>query len=231
MHPDTTFHRSRIYEILSYAFAEPSHDFLCFISSGEFLEYIKKTTKILKHLERSELKVLEHAHQLSQRTDLTLINSEYNSLTSPEKNYFYECNYYAPANAMEELADIAGFYRAFGVAPDCERPDYISAELEFMKLLTMKEAKAILNNEAANAEICLSAQKKFLSSHLGRWVTALSEITDTLKFYSLLCRFLNTWIDAECGHLSVFPDKNCFFSNSTFNENQSEFCPKKEGCI
>jgi hypothetical protein len=156
MRPDTAFHRSKIYEILSHAFAEPAHDFLCFIASGELLEYIKKTSKILKRLKYSELDVLEQAYQLTQLTDRTLINSEYNRLTSPEKNYLHECNYYAPANAMEEMADIAGFYRAFGVFAEYERPDLISAELEFMRLLTMKESMATMHSDGVNAEICLS---------------------------------------------------------------------------
>jgi TorA maturation chaperone TorD len=231
MNPDVSFLRSKVYELLSHAFAEPSDEFLNFIATGEFLVHMKNATENLSYSEEIQFNELENIKEMAKDGNHELIVSEYEGLTSPQKNFFYECNYYAPSNAMEEMADIAGFYKAFGVVPDGERPDYISAELEFMKLLTMKEAKALINNETENAKTCLSAQKKFLDSHLGRWVKALSETTDPLKFYSHLCSLLNKWIDAECRHLSVIPDKNCFFSNSTFNENQSEFCPKKERCI
>jgi TorA maturation chaperone TorD len=227
MNPKVAFQRSRVYELLAHAFSEPSIELLDFIAKGEFHEYMKVSTGGLRHIKNANFTELENITKIAKDTDIELILSEYERLTSPQKNYFYECNYYAPSNAMEEMADIAGFYKAFGVVPDCERHDYISAELEFMRLLTIKQSKALMNNESVNTEICLSAQKKFLSSHLGRWVKALSEITDGLKFYSLLCSFLNKWIDAECRHLSVTPDKNCFFSNSTFYKNQSELCLKK----
>jgi nitrate reductase assembly molybdenum cofactor insertion protein NarJ len=227
MNPKVAFQRSRVYEVLAHAFSEPSDNFLDFIVTGEFLEFIRCSTRALQHTKNTKFTELEKITKIAKETDIELILSEYERLTSPQKNYFYECNYYAPSNAMEEMADIAGFYKAFGVAPDRERPDYISSELEFMRLLTIKEAKALMNNEAANAEICLSAQKKFLNFHLGRWIKTLSQIADTFAFYHILCSFLNTWIDAECGHLSVTPDKNCFFSDSTFYENQSECFLKK----
>jgi TorA maturation chaperone TorD len=58
-----------------------------------------------------------------------------------------------------QLADIAGFYRAFGVeaVPESERVDHIAIELEFMHLLAVKEAVA---QDAASA---------FLRDHLSRW--------------------------------------------------------------
>jgi nitrate reductase assembly molybdenum cofactor insertion protein NarJ len=228
MKPETAFQRSRVYELLAHVFSEPSDKFLDFVAKGEFLEHVKSAIRNLLHRKNIHFKEFKNLTEISKSTDIELILSEYEKLTSPQKNYFYECNYYAPSNAMEEMADIAGFYKAFGVAPDCERPDYISSELEFMRLLTIKEAKALMNNEAVNAEICLSAQKKFLNIHLGRWIQSLSQIADSFVFYSILCRFLNAWIDAECRYLSVRPDKSCFFSGSTFYENQSECFLKKE---
>ncbi len=70
-----------------------------------------------------------------------------------------------------QLADIAGFYRAFGVevTPGSERVDHIAAELEFMHLLAVKQALAEDRGETENAAICRDASAAFLRDHLGRW--------------------------------------------------------------
>lgn len=71
------------------------------------------------------------------------------------------------------LADIAGFYRAFGLelAPDLnDRLDHISVELEFMHFLCLKEAYALNKGHAQEqVALCRDAQAKFLREHLGQW--------------------------------------------------------------
>jgi DMSO reductase family type II enzyme chaperone len=73
----------------------------------------------------------------------------------------------------QNLADIVGFYRAFGVdlAPDLnDRWDHVSVELEFMQLLCLKEAYALQQDHAPEScTLCRDAQVKFLDQHLGRW--------------------------------------------------------------
>jgi TorA maturation chaperone TorD len=71
------------------------------------------------------------------------------------------------------MADIAGFYQAFGFRSGGsvrERPDHLSAELEFMYLLALKEAYAVENSLTEQAEICADAQRKFLQDHLAAWI-------------------------------------------------------------
>jgi TorA maturation chaperone TorD len=74
-----------------------------------------------------------------------------------------------------ELADISGFYRAFGVevTPGTERVDHIAAELEFMHLLAVKEGVADEGGDNANAQLCRDAAATFLRDHLGRWCSKL----------------------------------------------------------
>ena len=76
-----------------------------------------------------------------------------------------------------QLADIAGFYRAFGVqiAPGSERADHIAAELEFMHLLAIKQAFAETSGERDRARICREAAALFLRDHLDRWCTRLRD--------------------------------------------------------
>ncbi len=107
------------------------------------------------------------------------------------------------------LADIAGFYRAFGLELAVnERPDHLALELEFMSVLTYKEALALKNNLFEQAEICQDAQKKFLEAHLGRWVglfAATLKRESQLEFYHTLGTELETFIESECRRLEAHP--------------------------
>lgn len=79
---------------------------------------------------------------------------------------------YSAENLFQEtsvLADIAGFYRAFGVqvaGSIRERPDHIAAELEFLALLAAKEAIATERSDSDSAELCRSAAARFLGEHV-----------------------------------------------------------------
>ena len=83
-----------------------------------------------------------------------------------------------------EMADVAGFYKAFGVAVDersegGERVDHITAELEFMNLLAVKESLALQEEgEGEHAAVCRDASRAFLRDHLGRWAPRLGECLD-----------------------------------------------------
>jgi TorA maturation chaperone TorD len=70
------------------------------------------------------------------------------------------------------LADIAGFYRAFGVTVPGNRPDHIVAELEFMALVLRAEAEAVSAGDTGRAAIAADAARAFLRDHLGTWIDA-----------------------------------------------------------
>lgn len=79
---------------------------------------------------------------------------------------------YLTTNLFQEtdaLADVAGFYRAFGVDAAQERADHIALELEFVHLLSFKEGHARRHRGAAEVAVCADAQAAFLRAHLGRW--------------------------------------------------------------
>jgi TorA maturation chaperone TorD len=75
----------------------------------------------------------------------------------------------------QELADIAGFYGAFGLVPAApgERPDHITCQLEFLGVVALKEALAVARDESEHAAVCRDAARSFLAEHLGRWLPAL----------------------------------------------------------
>lgn len=80
---------------------------------------------------------------------------------------------------VSQLADISGFYKAFGVAADQERPDLLTCELEFMHYLIFKEMRAEENavspEERAKAALCIETQKKFFETHLYPAVVKIAE--------------------------------------------------------
>lgn len=80
----------------------------------------------------------------------------------------------------QQLADIAGFYRAFGVEPGRdapERADHIACEIEFQAWLVAKERHARSRSGddwIERAELCLDAQARFAEEHFAWWVPAFA---------------------------------------------------------
>jgi DMSO reductase family type II enzyme chaperone len=115
-----------------------------------------------------------------------------------------------PLFQPHRLADLAAFYRAFGleVAEDAgERPDHLCLELEFMCVLAAKEAYAQEHQlDAEQLAQCRDAQKKFLREHIGRWTPAftrrLAAATNDPAL-GALANFTRAFIEAECARLGV----------------------------
>lgn len=112
------------------------------------------------------------------------------------------------------LADLAGFYQAFGVelSGSPMRPDDISIELEFMGFLCRKQAYARQHLSETKAIRARRAQRAFMRHHLGRWGTtfadALAAQCPDDRFYGLAARVLGTWLTAEHSLLRVARPKH-----------------------
>ncbi|MCX8073089.1 MAG: molecular chaperone TorD family protein [Candidatus Binatia bacterium] len=71
------------------------------------------------------------------------------------------------------IADIAGFYAAFGVqlgSALSDTEDRIAAELEFSAFLALKLAYAAATGEQQGAEVVHAALRSFWCDHVGRFV-------------------------------------------------------------
>jgi TorA maturation chaperone TorD len=103
----------------------------------------------------------------------------------------------------ERMADIAGFYRAFGVDASAGgvRPDDICVELEFMGYLNRKQVYAAEHLGAPRVAQVLRAQRIFLQDHLGCWAGALGRRLVThaggAGFYARLGVAIEDWVDAD----------------------------------
>ncbi len=108
------------------------------------------------------------------------------------------------------LADVSGFYRAFGLAPSRrfpDRPDHISRELEYMACVVGLEHAATKSGDRKRATVCRDAQRRFLEEHIAWWVPAfarlLSHEASGSGFHGAVAALLMALIPAERGLLAV----------------------------
>jgi TorA maturation chaperone TorD len=110
------------------------------------------------------------------------------------------------------LADVSGFYRAFGMTgarPD--RPDHIVLELEFMASLLGLERHAAASHSEIPSErlqVCHDAQLHFLRDHLTWWVPAFAKLLvqqNEHGFYAAAGTFLAAFLAAESERFGLPP--------------------------
>lgn len=123
----------------------------------------------------------------------------------------YETEYGLPHEyrQSQEMADIAGFYRAFGFnlgGAVRERPDHVAVELEFMHILALKEGYALEADIPEHVEICVDAQGKFLQDHLGRWANLFAQSVAHNapdSPYAALAQFAADFVVADADRLGI----------------------------
>ena len=111
----------------------------------------------------------------------------------------------------QEMADIAGFYRAWGLdlSSDAhDRLDHISAECEFMSFLLLKLDYFSSEGEKEAEEVCLDSSKKFLKEHPGKWGPLFSKLLmrkASQGLYHKVAELLREFIEKEKQIFGVEP--------------------------
>jgi TorA maturation chaperone TorD len=116
------------------------------------------------------------------------------------------CSTGEPFYRSQQLADVAGFYRAFGLTGSVERPerpDHLTAELEFMAVLLLKRRLALdaaLGAAADHIAVCECALGDFFREHVAWWMPSFAaglrrKAGDGL--YAALGRVLAAFLPAE----------------------------------
>jgi putative dimethyl sulfoxide reductase chaperone len=122
---------------------------------------------------------------------------------------------YGPDNGFhqpQQLADIAGYYLAFGLRPATDgevRPDHIACECEFMDFLCRKQARGLAARSRdldETLETTAAAERTFFRDHVGRFGRAFGvrmASEDPTGFYGVIGRVLLALVDTECARLGV----------------------------
>lgn len=171
--------RSALYQLLSTAFIYPDHAALTGMREGAHQAMPLASRVGWRRVEG----VLQRLGRQLQAMDEERLLHDYLEVfghTTAADCPPYEGEY-GQAHIFQKshmLADLQGSYRAFGVEVNStfkDRPDHLSVELEFMHLLALKEAYAILHqHDNDKVETCQRAQKAFLAGHLAPWALPFS---------------------------------------------------------
>jgi putative dimethyl sulfoxide reductase chaperone len=212
---DTALAHGTVYGCLAQACAHPGEAFIEALAQGAWVASLAEAVEALEGVEacRETLQTLEI---VQPSRDPTALRTEYTRLfsnTALTDFPPYGADYLASHIFMkaQSLADVAGFYRAFGVGvrAGSERPDHISAELEFMGYLCFKEAYAADHGLLEALEVTAAAERRFLSEHLGRWAPLFLVrfgMVSTQPFYRAMTTFARAFLASEAMRLGVSPE-------------------------
>ena len=167
--------RASIYRLLALLFSYPTRDARDAMTGA--LPVAAVAAGLLDVATANGVEGVKAALESSTHSDLERAYQHVFTLTYNEDCPPYETAFSASHifQQTSEQADVAGFYRAFGVDPQAERPDHLMVELEFTYLLALKEAHARELGEPDHVRTCRDAQRLFLRKHLARWAPLIGQ--------------------------------------------------------
>lgn len=248
--------RGILYRWLAFAFQDPARENGDPLRNMDIQEACRSAAAALRtslvpdngELARGEVPL----EKLNLEPSLDLLSSENGNLIARYDELFglllsrdcppYETEYCPQTFSVyrsNQLADIAGFYCAFGLEPsrvNPERHDHIVLELEFMAWLILKEAHTWVGGRA---QICRDAQRRFLEDHLLWWAPAFafairkksdgigdeSEVAvPSRTFYGATAQLLSAFMRAERLRFGIPPPQQLLPPNPSDEEPDSNSC-------
>jgi DMSO reductase family type II enzyme chaperone len=210
--------RSKMYQLLATAFFYPDDELHALVHDDTFVKALKECAEILADgsgsalLEKLEAEGGELSGVSSEELERQYGETFGHSLSRDCPPCETEFDAMHIFQQTHDLADIAGYYRAFGLEvaeKQGERLDHIGAELEFMGFLAYKEHYARENHGEDKALICEDTQRKFLKEHLGRWAPLFFKLLREKAprgFYRGIAAITAEFVAMEIGLLGVSPD-------------------------
>lgn len=206
----TILFRGAIYQALALGFGYPSEATLSQLK-GQWGRLLEASL----HWPDGVKPRFVQAARLLHGSDGETLQTEYIRLFGPAGSCPLHETTYGDAGGLlgkaAQLADISGFYLAFGVQPgpgETHPEDHVSLELEFMSVLSVKEAYALAEGWQEPLEIARHAQRRFVQDHLGTWTHTVTERLESCgphPFYAALGEALRRLMRAEVTRLQVSP--------------------------
>jgi putative dimethyl sulfoxide reductase chaperone len=211
---DLSYCRAAIYSVLALGFQPPTEQILSRLLTPESRASLAGAATLLYPGRESDLVASIEALAQAGENDSAALASRYHFLfghtargeiTPYETEYGNEALFQQP----QELGDLMGFYRAFGLAMRAdkhERPDHVSCEFEFLMFLAVKEAYALEHNDRAMKEETCKAEILFMRDHVGRFLPAFVgqlQRADRSGFYGKLGELCRRFVAAEADRLQV----------------------------
>ena len=207
---DEVLARSAVYRLLSQGFSYPTAEAIALLRHED-------VPFALATMGRSEglREAVAQVEAELEATDDVVLETQYRDAFSHVHSAdcpLHETDYAAREiwRMSQELADVAGFYRAFGMEHPRERADHVAVELEFLHLVTYKAAWALAQGDTDNAAICLNAGDRFLTDHVLKWVPGFAARVGALApdtFLRALAELTLVLLRGEATRLGVTPDE------------------------
>lgn len=249
--------RLQLYRFFSLALLNPNQSQWALLQKTDLLESIQASMDFLR--ETALPTVLAPGELSAKYLDLTdfrkflqqpriQLEQEYQSIFGllPSSDCPpYETEYCPQTFSVyrsHQMADVAGFYRAFGLERSKEfsdRVDHLAMECEFMAWLIAKARFAEKEHEEEGALICREAQKKFFQAHLFWWTPAFASLlrkkienieslqeepTPPRTYLSALSLILAAFIPIERHFFQIEPSFEKTTPSSSIEEQESASC-------
>ncbi len=209
---DLALCRSALYEALALGFRAPSKETVVRLASSEGAAALADAAAVLDDAWGSDL--ASDVYRLAGPSDIETLQASFRCLfghtargtVPPYETEYGDDSLFQP---MQEMSDLAAFYRAFGleIAPTAhERIDHISCECEFLLVLTRKEAYALERDDPAMLDATQRAVRLFLRDHLGRWAPAFGPKLareDRGGFFGALGALCADFVTQECKRIGA----------------------------
>lgn len=242
--------RRACYRFVALALADPRTGAYCELANPMTRDLITQAAEILRQEDAAVARPLALGERPLADLDPTNVLARL-PCSANELNELYEANFgllggskcppyeteYVPSKYTFQrsnmLADLAGFYGAFGLQPSSanpDRPDHVAVECEFLAQLIHLQWLASQSAELeaqAQAEICQQALHRFLDEHAAWWLPAFAKLLahqDPGGFYEAVAQFLAAFIAAERGLAGVAPPNQSVEPNPIENPDECSGC-------
>ena len=209
--------RAELYRWISLGLRYPDDSTQALLREKVSVRQLQDTCKQMDQVEQNQLSALvKHWTDSLEQQDADVLTLGYIQTfghIAQSQVPLYETEYGQAQSLMglHELADIAGFYRAFGleITPSLgERVDHVSVESIFLHFLCYKEAYALTHHGTEQVMLCRDTQKQFLKNHFGAWgpsmaLRILENASDSI--YGSLAQWLLKFLNSETKRFDLPP--------------------------